>query len=99
MKGQFNIDLKKIRAQIDRVDEQIVALFCERMELSAAVAAAKRVERLPVEDETREQEILARVDGLAGEELAIYARALFSTLFKLSKSYQARLNVAEKPEL
>jgi len=89
------MELAQIRARIDRVDEQIVALFCERMELSAAAAAAKRKEGLPLKDETREQEILARVSILAGEELAMSTRALFSVLFELSKSYQEQLNAAE----
>lgn len=92
------MELAQARQEIDRVDEQITALFCRRMRLAAEIAATKRRNNLPLVNEAREQEILSRVGQQAGAELEAYTYALFDTLFQLSKEYQQQLMRADKPE-
>jgi len=82
------MDLAEIRRQIDEVDDQLVKLFCERMDLAAQVGAAKWRQGLPLHDNVREEAICARAAKLAGREFAPYARRFFYTLFSLSKDYQ-----------
>ena len=92
------MELTELRARIDRVDEQITALFRERMEIGGEIAAYKKEHGLGVLNRGREREILARVSALAGDEFSGYARVLFSTLFELSRSYQME-KIAHKTAL
>ena len=85
------MELKTYRDRLDRIDEEIVALFRERMETVTQIAAYKKTHELPVHAPGREQEILERVRALSGEELAPYAQELFETLMKVSREYQKTL--------
>ena len=84
------MELPEIRDKIDAVDDQILALFLERMDLSEEVAAYKHEHHLPILNRTREREVLARIAERAGDRER-YAYPLFSTLFELSRSRQAEL--------
>jgi chorismate mutase len=55
--------LMGLREQIDRVDEQLVALIAERVRLAGQVGAVKRVAGLSVYDRARETQVLARAVG------------------------------------
>ena len=48
------MDLTQCREKIDELDRQLVALFAERMETAAQVAAYKKEHGLPVLDAARE---------------------------------------------
>ena len=45
---EFNMDLTQIRDEINRVDDQLVKLFVERMELASQVAAYKKEHNMPI---------------------------------------------------
>ena len=83
-------DIDALRKEIDEVNTGIVELLKRRMEISAQIAAFKQENGLPVNDPEREQAILDKVSAQAGEELAEYAREVFETLFRVSRSYQER---------
>ena len=87
------MELSELRARLDVLDKQLLALFTERMGIAADVAAVKKRDGLALYQPDREQQILERVGAEAGE-LGGYARALFSTLMALSRSYQAHLGGA-----
>ncbi len=93
------MDLQQIRARIDEVDENLVALFRERMGLSAQVADYKAEHHLPVLNKAREREVLARVSELAGEDLEAYSRLLYSVLFDMSRAYQQKKLGREQSQL
>ncbi len=84
------MDLNQCREKIDAIDDQLVRLFRERMEVSAAVSAYKQENNLPIYDAKRERSLLARVADLAGEEMDEYTRVLYTTIMDLSKAYQQR---------
>lgn len=89
---EYNIQsLDSIRERIDEVDKQLVSLFRERMEISAAVAEYKRANGKQVFDAARERSKLASVAQLAGEDFADYSRVLYSTIMSLSRSYQEKI--------
>ena len=92
------MDLSEIRQDIDSIDQQMVYLFCRRMALSAQVADYKKANNLPIFVPGREREILKRVAEQAGPEMENYTRVLYSMLFELSRSYQAKRN-SEPPAL
>ena len=85
------------RAAIDRIDRELVALFCERMQVSADVAAYKAAHDLPVTDAARERALLSHVSELAGEEMEDRVRTLYATILSLSRAYQhERLNTSSR---
>lgn len=79
--------LEKLREEIDSIDDQILNLFLKRMEVVGQVAENKKERNIGVSNKKREREILSRVSAKAGKH-EVYARALFSTLFDVSSSYQ-----------
>ncbi len=85
------MDLTELRAQIDEIDAQMVALFARRMEVAAGVAAYKREKGLPVLDEGREREKLSAVAQKAPEGMQDYTKMLYSYLFDMSRAYQDKL--------
>ncbi len=84
------MDISELRKKIDKVDDQLLQLFLERMELSEGIAAYKNERMLPIENKSREREILSGVMERAGK-YEQYAFHLFSTLFNLSKARQSEL--------
>lgn len=91
------MELEEIRGEIDKIDSQLVNLFCRRMALSAQVADYKKAHDLPVYVPAREREILQQVGREAGEEMEKDARILYSMIFELSRGYQNRRNRARTP--
>ena len=56
-------ELEQIRAELDRIDKELVELFRARMELSGRAAEYKRDHNLPVLAAGQERELLSRVSG------------------------------------
>jgi chorismate mutase/prephenate dehydratase len=56
--------LQASREAIDRIDREIVRLFCERMSVSANVAEYKRATGKPVFDAARERALLCKISEL-----------------------------------
>ncbi len=85
------MDLKELRGKIDEIDDQLVKLFCQRMDIAAQVAQYKKEQGLPILMPAREREKLQDVSQKAGPEMAGYTRTLYTMLFELSRSYQSKL--------
>ena len=86
------MDLTELRNQIDGIDDQLVQLFCRRMELCAQVAEYKKANGLPILMPAREREKLKDVAEKAGPDMANYTRTLYAMLFELSRSYLSKLS-------
>ena len=86
------MDLKDYRLEMDAIDDELVALFVKRMEVAARIADYKKENDLPILAPAREREKLQDVAQKAGPEMAAYTRTLYSMLFELSRSYQAKRN-------
>ena len=84
------MDLKELRGQMDQIDDDLVKLFCRRMDVAAQIADYKKEHNLPILMPTREREKLQDVAEKAGPEMANYTRVLYSMLFELSRSYQSK---------
>lgn len=90
------MELKDYRDQLDNIDDQLVALFQQRMETVKQIADYKKEHHTPVLAANRERDILYRVTGLCGPELEEYTKILYSTLLELSRDYQEdRLTTGE----
>lgn len=82
------MELQDLRAEIDKIDDDLVRLFVRRMEICGRIAAYKKQNNLPVLMPAREQEKLLEVAQKAGPEFSEYAKNLYSCLFELSRDYQ-----------
>ncbi len=85
-------DLKEIRGDIDRIDEEIVRLYEERMALTAEVAEYKIVTGKQVFDREREQSKLDTLSSKAGSDFtAAGVRELFEQIMTMSRKKQYQL--------
>ena len=80
-------DLKDVRNELDSLDRTILDAFLKRMKLSEKVALYKAENNMPIEDTTRELQIIEDVSAKSGE-FGAYSSALFRTMIELSKDYQ-----------
>ncbi len=83
--------MNDLRAEIDRIDEELAHLFARRMEIVGEIAACKRAQGAPVFDPLREQAILGHVAEMVGPDYAEDAQRLFAATFEISKARQQRI--------
>ncbi len=84
------MDIKDLRAEIDQIDSELTSAFQRRMRVALEVAQYKKEKGLPVFDPAREREVVSRVAEGCEEDLRMYAKMLYNTLFDVSRSYQQR---------
>lgn len=85
------MELSEIRRKIDRIDDEMAALYVKRMALSAEVAKSKAQTGKAVTDGEREREIVYRLAENSPKELTVYLKELYDTVFFTSKAYQSAL--------
>lgn len=91
------MELNELRKEIDRIDPELVRLFCERMQVSAGVAEYKREHGMPVLDPVRERALLTKVASIAGEDMEGYVRILYETILSLSRAHQEKALCEDSP--
>ncbi len=85
-------DLQEIRGEIDRIDDQIVKLYEERMQLTSEVAEYKINTGKQVFDRAREESKLSTLSGKAGSEFTRHGiRELFEQIMAMSRKKQYKL--------
>lgn len=67
MSRDIQKDLDRIRAGIDKVDNEIVRRLAERRELVIQLARVKKVLDIPIYDRKREQALVERVKAWGAE--------------------------------
>jgi chorismate mutase/prephenate dehydratase len=82
------MELNELRQKIDNLDAQLLELFKARMQICGEIGRYKKENGLHVLDTGRERDKLAQISMMAGDEMGSYARALWSTMFELSRAYQ-----------
>ncbi len=71
--------LSECRAEIDRIDDQILKLILSRLDICEQIFQVKQAENLKMRDEAREQQLIARLQ--AQVELP-YAKTMIEQVFK-----------------
>lgn len=84
------MDIQELRKQINDIDEQMVKNFADRMHVALEIAKYKKENGLPVFDPARERDVLNKQTSAVGEDLAMYVKLLYNTIFDISRSYQQR---------
>lgn len=73
------MDISSLRKEIDAIDGEIVRLISERTDLAAEIGKLKAEEKIPLRDEKREKEVIAKfrekaeergLDGDTAEKIA-----------------------------
>ncbi len=82
------MNLSSLRDEIDKIDCELVKLFCARMDLSRKVGEYKRENSLPIQDEQREKEKLQSIKNLCSDEYSEAAEELYRKIFELSRDTQ-----------
>lgn len=90
-------DLPKIRADINKVDEQIRDLFLKRMSLALEVAETKAETDDKIFKPDREAEILEKRAAGMEEELRLKYVALLQSMIRASREYQYSQTLRRAP--
>lgn len=85
-------ELESLRAEIDEIDGQIVALFERRMGVTERVGRYKQARGIPVLDPGRERQVLERKQALLHDPaLKTGVTTLFETIMGISRRQQRAL--------
>ena len=84
------MDLTELRAQIDAVDAELVALLERRFDVAAAIADYKRAHGLPVLDAGREADKIATVKALCRPETAEHIGGLYGSIIAATRAYETQ---------
>ncbi len=90
-------ELDDLRAEIDDINDQMLALFVRRMRVAAKIGGYKARVGRRVTDSARERRILAEVEAKSPDDLTGYATVLFSMLMEMSRSYQEQRMHEDSP--
>jgi len=83
--------IDEIRNRIDKIDDELAGLFAERLSLVEEIAKKKKEENLPILNTAREREIITRLTEGKSDAMAGYTKTLYTAIFDLSRSHQARV--------
>ncbi len=79
-----------LRAEINRIDLQIIDLIAERQKIAGKIAQVKTNEGLPIHDEKRTRELLGDAFNTAVEKNInpVYVQKVFELLIEMSEERQ-----------
>ena len=80
-------DLKSLRNAINTIDDEIMALFEQRFTLVKTIGSLKQSNMVPVEDNSRENEILNKVSTF---DYKSEIKTIYNTVFTVSKNLQRK---------
>ena len=78
------MNLDELRMEIDKVDDQLIRLFAQRMDIAAQIAEYKKQHNLPVLNAAREREKLSMITDASREDMKDNMRVLYSLIFELT---------------
>jgi monofunctional chorismate mutase len=85
--------LSLLRNEIDEIDETIIALLEKRMRIAGRIGKVKQLQGIAVQDNSREKEILARIEERELDpKVSASIAAIYGEIFNQSRALQA-----EKP--
>lgn len=82
-------DINELRAEIEKIDSDMIELFKKRMKISSEIAEYKRQNNIQVLDKNREKVLIEKnLAVLNDKELEEYYTEFFEGMLKASKDYQ-----------
>lgn len=78
------MELKKLRAEIDKLDAKLIVLLNERAQLGLQIAIEKQKLALPIYNQKREEEVIANVikhnkGPLAADQIKLIFQAIIES--------------------
>jgi len=83
------MDITDYRKQIDGIDDEICRLFAKRMEVVYSIGKYKSEHDVPLNNGSREREILTRISKQLPPDMEDFGRVLYRSMFDISKAYEA----------
>ena len=83
--------LEELRQELNVIDDEITQLYVKRMQVVKDVAQAKNQVKKEVNDVERENSIIYRLTKDVPEDMKLYVKEIYKTIFRTSKSYQTTL--------
>lgn len=80
--------LAACREKIDVLDEQIAALFAQRLAVCDEIAEVKKAGALQVRNSGREEQVVAAVRETAGSSYADDTETLYRHIFEITRGRQ-----------
>ena len=85
-------ELENLRERIDTIDKELIALFEERMDVVADIAAYKIKNNLPVLNQNREDIVISKVKSIVkNKEYTDSAIDFIKDIMEISKKFQQNL--------
>jgi chorismate mutase/prephenate dehydratase len=92
------LELKKLREEIDKIDNEILRLLNKRMEIVKKVGELKNSSNAPIYRPEREKEIIERLTALSEKENGIlkkeHIEAIFLEIFAISRTLERQERIA-----
>lgn len=85
-----NEELEELRKQIDETDDELIEIYLKRLAVSEKIAEAKAAAGAPVYDAEREKKVIFRLAKKVPEDMRLYVKELYETIFATGKAYQNR---------
>ena len=85
------MELSEIRNKIDKIDDELVKLFMERMKLVSLAAEEKAKSGKAVFDPEREKEIISSLTENLDKEMSHDVAELYNSIFDISKKRQNKI--------
>jgi len=83
--------LDELRAEIDKIDDELAPLLAWRMAIAVQVAAAKRETGSPVLQPERERAVLARLGAGVEPQYIPALETVYEAVFRASREIQGGL--------
>ncbi len=84
-------DLKNLRDKIDKIDEELVKLFEERMDVVLKVGAYKKEKNLPIFNKDREEEVIEKnLRRLKNKNYKNFLVEILNSIMMTSKNFQLK---------
>jgi len=91
-------DLKKLRSEIDKIDNEIIRLLNKRMEVVKRVGELKNTTNAPIYRPEREKEIIERLYEITKKENGLLSKedieAIFLEIFAISRALERKERIA-----
>ena len=85
--SENNNKLKELRDSIDEIDAGIINLLKQRLHTVSEIGAYKKQHNIPLTDEAREEEILAKAAAVLGPEAG---EEIFKAIINSSKALESK---------
>ena len=91
------MELKELRDEIDKIDDEMARLFEKRAKVACEVAEYKRQHNMEILQSGREEEVIRRAEELVSPDMTDGVGLFFTTLMDISKCRQQQLLTGIKP--